>query len=224
MENINSKVKILCCPNCKGLVLIMPVLTVENEKFFIEKISELNDDFGDAFTINSDAYFNEKNKNETIEYIVDFKYLEDNSTAYCCCYGKIKNIRSFSDACKYLGISDNVPDFSYLPEFLNKRLTAQFKLTIITQAFNNEYEKTFVNSQFGWRKEKELYYASDFFENNDQPFPYAHLWASDEKQSGPGEFMSFFDDGVAMYAGTQFRDLYLDFYQFPETYLNRYKE
>ena len=121
-----------------------------------------------------------------------------------------QDIKSFSDACKALGISEeNLPEVSMLPEKHQKSITAFYKLMIIIEAINNGWTPDWSNVN-QWK-----YYA--WFE----------VKATKKNPSGSGfsssgYFYSRYSTTVgsrlcvdssekAMYLGEQFADLYKDY-------------
>lgn len=216
--NENLKVNAGYCPNCKGL----KVLT------FVDDFPELNDedfkediesDFGECVKWNKQEYNKIVKKLNLQERRLIMADVKEWAGADCGCTPICYKIKSFDHACEYLGIDDKVPDYSFLPYLLKVRMTALYKLVIITKALNDgDVRKRFLNDS--------QYYPVAFF-NYCKEFPYRHHFGTSENQFdehdlGPGILMTFNNWGTAMYAGTQFRDLYLDYYQYPETYLNRY--
>ena len=120
-----------------------------------------------------------------------------------------KNILSFEDACKALNIEAVLPDFTILPEKHRTALTAHYKLVIIAQALNDGWEPDWTNYD---------------------EYKYYPWFVVEEKSSGPGLGLSyivyayagsFADVGsrlcyrtreLARYAGTQFKDLYEEYF------------
>jgi hypothetical protein len=121
-----------------------------------------------------------------------------------------KDIKSFSDACKTLGISEeNIPEVSMLPEKHQKSITAFYKLVTIIEAINNGWQPDWSDSN-QWK-----YYA------------WFGVKASKKNPSGSGFSRSCYnlsntrtyvgsrlcvDSSVkAIYLGEQFADLYKDY-------------
>lgn len=122
----------------------------------------------------------------------------------------MSKIASFEEACKALNIKPTVPDFSAVPEIHRKALEAHYKLVIIAEAVNE-----------GWKPD---------WNNTDQPkyFPWFDVEASEEQTSGSGlsfndyyfdlsttivgSRLSFQSRELAKYVGTQFKDLYEDYF------------
>ncbi|KQT20261.1 hypothetical protein ASG31_17685 [Chryseobacterium sp. Leaf404] len=207
------------CPDCKGIRVTTPY----NKKLSAALIETLKGDLGDIFTT-SKVKFNQlvKNHNLIIRQISkDFLDIWNCST--CGCTEICKKVRTFKDACSILKIPDVVPDYSILPSSMQIRLVAMYKLIIITKVLNEGWEP-----EYEGRNNYVTFYPLGFY-NSDQEFPFKHefgmheAWeGSDIDYQGAGLLM-FKDHGLGHYAGVQFRDLYLDLYQYPESYLNRYQ-
>lgn len=121
-----------------------------------------------------------------------------------------KNIKSFSDACKVLGLSEEtLPEVSMLPEKHRKSIIAFYKLVTIIEAINNGWAPNW-NDDAQWK-----YYA------------YFGVEASEENPSGSGFSFSYYHISSygtivgsrlcvdsrekAEYLGEQFQDLYKDY-------------
>lgn len=216
MENL--KVKVGYCPNCKGLkaLTFVDIFPELNDEDFRE---EIEGDFGELIKWSKQEFHTEVKKFNLQERSLIMADVKEFSGSDCGCIDICYKIKSFDDACDYLGLDHKLPDYSFLPELLKVRMIALYKLIIITKALNyGDGPKTFVNDSG--------YYPVGFF-NYSKEFPYKHHFGMtdckfDDHDLGAGILMTFNNWGTAMYAGTQFRDLYLDYYQYPETYLNRY--
>ena len=57
----------------------------------------------------------------------------------------MKEIKSFEDACKKLGIEATLPDVSMLPSDQQKAIIAHYKLVIIAQALNEGWKPNWNN-------------------------------------------------------------------------------
>ena len=121
-----------------------------------------------------------------------------------------KDIKSFSDACKVLGLSEEtLPEVSMLPEKHRKSIIAFYKLVTIIEAINNGWTPNW-NDDDQWK-----YYA------------YFGVEASEENPSGSGFSDSNYSRSAyrptvgsrlcvdsrekAIYLGEQFQDLYKDY-------------
>jgi hypothetical protein len=121
-----------------------------------------------------------------------------------------KDIKSFSDACKVLGLSEEtLPEVSMLPEKHRKSIIAFYKLVTIIEAINNGWTPN-------WNDENQWKY-----------YPWLGVEASEENPSGSGFSYSNFNYSVsytkvgsrlcvdsrekANYLGEQFQDLYKDY-------------
>lgn len=120
-------------------------------------------------------------------------------------------IKSFADACKKLNIDPKTADaFKALPKEYRKYTTAMYKLTIITQAIN-ENKKANWNDQnepkyFPWVKPK-----ADA--KNPSGFGFSHSgcghWSTG---TSCGSRLSFRKSEDCLYALKQFESLYIDIF------------
>ena len=90
---------------------------------------------------------------------------------------------------------------------------------MITAALNGTFTPKDHGKTLESRFESHLYFANDFY-NTEKPFPFPHGWGCDD----PRLYLSFKDDGLAMSVGVQFRDLYLQYYDYPDHYLSRHTD
>ena len=58
-----------------------------------------------------------------------------------------KTIKSFEDACKFLGIEPTLPELKEIPEEFRKPVIAAYKLMIIFKAINNGWKPDWSNSE-----------------------------------------------------------------------------
>jgi len=64
---------------------------------------------------------------------------------------EFKQITSFEDACKILGIDTTLPDVSTFPQEMKKQIIAFYKLSIIGKAISQEWVADFTNhDQYKW--------------------------------------------------------------------------
>ncbi|WP_298307218.1 hypothetical protein [Flavobacterium sp.] len=115
-------------------------------------------------------------------------------------------IKTFEEACALLGISTDLPDFSAMPEKEQKALIAHYKLVIIAKALNGDWIPDWKNDK--WDK----YYP---WFNMGSPsgvgfsfFGYGCWYA----HSIVGSRLCFKSAELAKYAGTQFEELYKDYF------------
>ena len=117
-----------------------------------------------------------------------------------------KEIKSFDDACKKLGIEVNLPEVSALPEKHRKSVLAFFMLTIIIQAINDGWEPNW-NDYNEWK-----YYAwfeVEASEDNPAGSGFSHsLYDYSFTRTRVGSRLCFKSSELAMYAGTQFEEEY----------------
>ncbi len=120
-------------------------------------------------------------------------------------------IKKFEDACKALKIDPKkLPDLSALPEKHQKALLAHYKLVIIAEALNE-----------GWQPDWSNY-------NEYKYYPWFEIDASKDNPAGSGFSGSNYDcwdtnsyvgsrlcfksRELALYAGKQFEDLYIEYF------------
>jgi hypothetical protein len=111
-------------------------------------------------------------------------------------------IKTFKGACKTVGVSDTLPDFSFAPEQHRQALIDHYKLVIINQAINGD-----------WKPD---------WNDNDQPkwFPWFNLEGGfelsvvvyDYQCTFAGSRLCFFSSEAAKYAATQFHNLYKSYF------------
>jgi hypothetical protein len=118
-----------------------------------------------------------------------------------------KTIKTFTDACKKLGISDKEPEcLELLPEF-RKSTIAVYKLFIIHKAINNGWIPNWSNnSEYKYYPWKEL--ASSGFGFSDAAYGYYCTY------SIVGSRLCTDSSDKALYIGKQFEDLYIDWFCF----------
>jgi hypothetical protein len=120
----------------------------------------------------------------------------------------VKKIKTFEDACRFLGLdSKNLPIVKLLPEKDWRSIIAYYKLIVITRALNEEWEPDFSD----WEQYKywNWFYMADgaaagfvyAFKYDVPSYTYTHV----------GTRLCFKTRKLAMYAREQFRDLYLEF-------------
>ncbi len=215
------KFNVAYCPNCNCIGSAHVIL---NDEFDSHK--KIQDFFGpdseySQMSLDSVEEY-EKNKVERNLIELQYSYSEYERCHHMICQCKpfYSGIRTFADACHHLGISDVIPNFNNAPEKLRKQLEAHYKLAIITLVLNE-------GKEINWNAEKweeyDAYYPGEFcIKKNADDRGLGVIGYLEEPERSPGILCYFIDDGPAYYAGAQFRDLYLDYYQYPETYLNRY--
>ncbi len=119
-----------------------------------------------------------------------------------------EKIKTFEDACKALNLNPEtvLPDFSVFPEIHQTALIAHAKLIIITQALNE-------NKYPNWSDSDEYKYYPwfDMRKSASGGFSYdvCVIWGT---TSNVGSRLCFKSRELAEYAGTQFKDLYEDYF------------
>ena len=120
-----------------------------------------------------------------------------------------KEIKSFDDACKKLGIEVNLPEVSALPEKHRKSVLAFFMLTIIIQAINDGWEPNW-NDYNEWK-----YYAwfeVEASEDNPAGSGFSRSGYGDSRaRTRVGSRLCFKSAAQCDYARKQFADLYRDY-------------
>lgn len=111
-------------------------------------------------------------------------------------------IKSFKAACKAVGVSDTLPDFSFAPEKHRQALIDHYKLVIINQAINGDWMPDWNNSDqpkwFPWFDMEggfTLYYVFNNYQS-----------------SNAGSRLCFFSREAAQYAATKFLKLYKSYF------------
>lgn len=120
-----------------------------------------------------------------------------------------KEIKSYEDACKVLGIqpiSENA--VAAFPKEDRKSMLAYHKLTIIARAING-----------GWKPDWDdrtqyKYYPIFFYENAGLSYAYTNSTASNTN-ADIGSRLCFKTEAMSDYAAATFADLYTDFYCLP---------
>ena len=118
-----------------------------------------------------------------------------------------EKVKSYEDACSVLNRETTLPDFSMLPEELQKSLIAHYKLVIITEALNEGHKHDWGNGK--WDK------WFPWFRMNDSSavgrFSF-HGSGNRDSTSTCGSRLCFKSEKLADYAGKQFEDLYREYY------------
>jgi len=116
----------------------------------------------------------------------------------------MKEIKSFEDACKKLGIKTKLPDVSMMPADQQKAIIAHYKLVIIAQALNDGWKPDWSNyDEWKYYPWFDMSAASGFAFDD-----YVH-WDS---TSTVGSRLCFKTRELAKYAGTQFLSLYKEYF------------
>lgn len=211
------------CPDCRGIKISTPYALKKNKTNFAI-LDSLHGDYGDVFTMSKIKFNHLRKKHDLITRIMNKEEFEVWICSTCDCSEICKKIRTFNDACSILKISEDIPDYSFLPELMSKRMVAMYKLIIITKALNEGWEPKYD------KEENYVTYFPTGFYNSDQEFPFKHEFGMHDSFSidtidyQAGGLLMFKHHGLGNYSGVQFRDLYLDLYQYPESYLNRYQK
>lgn len=121
----------------------------------------------------------------------------------------MNEIKSFEDACKILGISTQLPDFSTSPVEHQKGLLAHYQLVIIARALNGDWKPNWGN----WNEYK--YFPWFEFDKNstaESGFGFSYDdWAASLAVTYIGARLCYKSPELAKYAGQQFIDLYRDY-------------
>lgn len=120
----------------------------------------------------------------------------------------MNKIKTFEDACASLNLDPTsvIPDFSSFPENDRKAMIAHAKLIIINQALNEGWKPDWSNDD-----EYKYYPWFDMEESASGGFSYS---ASDSWHTATyvGSRLCFQSRELAKYAGTQFKELYEDYF------------
>lgn len=114
----------------------------------------------------------------------------------------IDSIKTFEDAQKVTG-RPNVPNFSHLPEDLQKYFVAQYKMVVIAEALNAEWNPNWDDSD-EWK-----YFPYFIMSPSGFAFHYSTSWYS-ASTAGAGSRLCFKTRALARYAGEQFVELWKD--------------
>ena len=119
----------------------------------------------------------------------------------------IEKVKSFEDACKLLDITPSVPVVTGIPEKYQKPLIANYQLMVIAEALNEGWTPDWSNGE--WDKWYPWFNMNDSssagrFSVRDAVNPYS--------RSTVGSRLCFKSEELATYAGTQFLDIYKDFF------------
>ena len=118
-------------------------------------------------------------------------------------------IKTFEDACSALGLQPVLPDVSALPEQHQKAIAAHYKLVIIAEALNNGWKPD-------WQNMNEYKYYPWFdLEGEDKKTGSGRsydVYGDANANAAVGSRLCFKTSGLAKYAGTQFEQLYADYF------------
>ena len=116
-------------------------------------------------------------------------------------------VKSFEDACKVLDITPSVPVVTGIPEKYQKPLIANYQLMVIAEALNEGWTPDWSNGE--WDKWYPWFVLDDSSSAGRFSFDVA-----DNQRSGSsvGSRLCFKSKDLATYAGTQFLDIYKDFF------------
>ena len=118
----------------------------------------------------------------------------------------MNKIKTFEDACLALGILASIPDFSAMPEKMQKPLLAHYKLVIIAEALNEGWVPDWTNGE--WDK-----YYPWFKMGSPSGVGFSYDDCADwYALSNVGSRLCFKSSELAKYAGTQFESLYKEYF------------
>lgn len=118
-----------------------------------------------------------------------------------------ERVKSFEDACKVLNRETILPDFSMIPEKDRKPLIAHYKLIVICEALNEGWTPDWNNDK--WDKFYPWFYMEGSSSSGRFSFD-----DSGNRHSGSycGSRLCFKSEDLADYAGTQFEELYKEYF------------
>ncbi|MDM1557081.1 hypothetical protein HX126_21225 [Chryseobacterium indologenes] len=119
----------------------------------------------------------------------------------------IERVKSFEDACKALNRETTLPDFSMIPEKDRKPLIAHFKLIVICEALNEGHVHDWNNGK--WDKWYPWFYMRGSSSSGRFSFIYSDYQHS---HSNCSSRLCFKSEELADYAGTQFEELYKEYF------------
>lgn len=123
----------------------------------------------------------------------------------------MKKIKTFEDACKALKLNPSLlPDVSAVPEQYRKRMLADYKLMIITEAINAGWKPN-------WNDSNEYKYFPWFRVDADKKRPSGFGFSTTYCDctctlTNVGSRLCFKSEEMALYAAKQFEDLYKDWH------------
>lgn len=124
----------------------------------------------------------------------------------------MSKITSFEEACKALNIEPIVPDFSAVPEQHRKALEAHYKLVIIAEAVNEgwkpDWDDTDQYKYYPW-----FDVEADEEQTSGSALSFLGYYCADS-YAGVGSRLAFKNSDIAKYMGTQFKELYEDYFLF----------
>jgi len=121
-----------------------------------------------------------------------------------------KKIKTFEDACKKLGIDPaKLPDLNGIPEEFHKPIIAGYKLMIVYKAINNGWRPDWSN----WNQYK--YYPWFRVLSSGFGFSCANFGSACTATCVGSRLCTDTED-KALYIGTQFQDLYKDYFLYSE--------
>ena len=116
-------------------------------------------------------------------------------------------VKSFEDACKVLDITPSVPVVTGIPEKYQKPLIANYQLMVIAEALNEGWTPDWSNGE--WDKWHPWFNMDNSSSAGRFSFDVADYRYS---TSAVGSRLCFKSKDLATYAGTQFLDIYKDFF------------
>ena len=116
-------------------------------------------------------------------------------------------VKSFEDACKVLDITPSVPVVTGIPEKYQKPLIANYQLMVMAEALNEGWTPDWSNGE--WDKWYPWFKMDDSSSAGRFSFRAA---AYQDSSSSVGSRLCFASEALATYAGTQFLDIYKDFF------------
>lgn len=123
---------------------------------------------------------------------------------------KNNKIKTFEDACAALKISTELPDVSKLPEKHRKAIIAHYKLVIITEALNEDWEPNWDDSNewkyIPWLRVKATKENPAGVGFSNYAYGYGHSYA------GVGSRLCLRSSELALYMGEKFQELYKDYF------------
>jgi hypothetical protein len=123
----------------------------------------------------------------------------------------MKEIKTFEDACKKLGIdANNLPDVSMLPAEHQQAIIAHYKLVIIAQTLNDGWKPNWNNSSeykyYPWFKIKA---SKNVPSGSGLSYVDCDDWCTG---SGVGSRLCYQSSELAEYAGKTFKKLYEQYF------------
>ena len=118
-----------------------------------------------------------------------------------------EKVKSFEDACKVLKRDTTLPDFTMIPEKDRKPLIAHYKITVICEALNKGHIHDWNNGK------RDKWYPYFYMKGSSSSGRFSFNYSGYLRSSSDcGSRLCYKSEELADYAGTQFEDLYKEYF------------